>query len=74
MNKGNHKHSNNNCCCAEDDNCGCTYPENIAQYENLTNTDETVNKPAMKHKEAFVKDGSVCYCSPDDCDCKIEYK
>lgn len=71
MSKNNHKYSNyNNCCCAEDDNCGCTYPENISQFENA----ETVKKSTMKNKEPYIKDGSVCYCSPDDCDCKIEYK
>ena len=48
------------CECSEDDNCGCTYPNNMRHYEN---TKEIVTK--------IVKD-SVCICTPNECACSIE--
>ena len=63
---------NPRCCCSEDDNCGCTFPENMLEdnYDNLTHTEESV---IIKTKDRHIKKDTVCYCSPKNCDCKIDY-
>ena len=58
------------CRCAEDDNCGCTYPENITDSDDLTMSQKSFK---IKTEERFIVKDSVCYCSPKNCDCKIEY-
>ena len=60
------------CRCADDDNCGCTYPENVSEEntEEPTMSQETFK---IKTEEGFIAKDSVCYCTPKDCKCKIEY-
>ena len=65
---------NPQCRCAEDDNCGCTFPENIAAMcynEGNTCTHENFK---IKTHERFIQKDTVCYCTPKDCDCKIDYQ
>ena len=62
------------CVCAEDDNCGCTYPENVASVENDNHLETTQESYKIKTEERFIEKDSICYCTPHDCDCKIEYK
>lgn len=71
------KYTNNHgepCSCSEDDNCGCTYPENITSFENteeITRTQETFK---IKTPERFIAKDTVCYCDPKNCDCTITYE
>jgi len=60
------------CRCADDDNCGCTYPENIS---DPVSGDVEMSQESFKIKteERFIAKDSVCYCSPKNCNCKIEY-
>ncbi len=53
---------NNNCECREDDNCGCTYPNNIRDY-NKTKKAEYISR--------VIKD-TTCVCTPTECACSIE--
>ncbi|MBE6452565.1 MAG: hypothetical protein E7012_03645 [Alphaproteobacteria bacterium] len=53
------------CECREDDNCGCSFPNNINDFNRQI---------AVKNKETItriVKD-SVCACSPKECACSVE--
>lgn len=53
------------CECREDDNCGCTYPNNLSAFNCQT---------ANKNKETITKivKDSVCVCSPQECTCNVE--
>jgi len=64
---------NPRCCCSEDDNCGCTFPENMSAMpctDDITRTEESF---IIKTKDRHIEKDTVCYCSPADCDCKIDY-
>ena len=62
------------CYCSEDDNSGCTYPENVSSVDEHNPLEMTQESYKIKTEERFIEKDSVCYCSPKDCDCKIEYK
>ncbi|MBQ8464983.1 MAG: hypothetical protein IJ545_03130 [Alphaproteobacteria bacterium] len=66
--------NNPRCFCADDDNCGCTYPENLTSLENCDQQETTQESFKIKTEERFIEKDSICYCTPHDCDCKIEYK
>ena len=66
--------SDNRCECSEDDNCGCTYPENMKSYTLADNETRTEESYRIKTPERFIKKDTVCYCNPDDCDCTITYE
>ena len=64
---------NPRCCCSEDDNCGCTYPENTSSYTAEDDIEQTQESFKIKTEEGFIKKDTVCYCSPKNCRCTIEY-
>ena len=53
------------CECREDDNCGCTYPNNLSSFNCQT---AAKNKETITH---IVKD-SVCVCTSQECACNVE--
>lgn len=60
------------CFCSDDDNCGCTFPQNIESYCDAgTTTQENIK---IKTGEAFIEKDTVCYCTPKDCSCTIDYQ
>lgn len=65
---------NPRCFCADDDNCGCTFPENMTSLCNAEGNSCTQETFKIKTQERFIEKDTVCYCTPKDCDCKIEYK
>ena len=65
---------NPRCCCAEDDNCGCTFPENMSAMCYVEGNSCTQESFKIKTEERFIEKDTVCYCTPKDCDCKIDYK
>ncbi|MBE6445345.1 MAG: hypothetical protein E7019_04760 [Alphaproteobacteria bacterium] len=46
--------------CREDDNSGCTFPNNVQHYKDKKTT---INR--------VIKD-SVCICTPQECSCSVE--
>lgn len=68
------------CDCSEDDNCGCSFPNNIPHdfdihcpknQENSCNKTVTKEKVEIKTPNAHLKKDSICICSPQECDCTI---
>lgn len=53
------------CDCAEDDRCGCSYPNNA-------NCPLECVKPhaAAETQPDTLQPNTVCFCSPKDCDCR----
>ena len=62
------------CECAEDDNCGCTFPENVAAFNDTAGKTMTQESYNIKTEERFIKKDTVCYCDPKNCDCQISYE
>lgn len=53
------------CDCRDDSNCGCTYPNNISDYENMAQNTHT-----KVHHHPTLKKDTICYCTPQsECDC-----
>ncbi|MBE6448581.1 MAG: hypothetical protein E7018_04700 [Alphaproteobacteria bacterium] len=50
----------NNCECREDDNCGCSFPNNIRYFRNQSTNNTKITKD------------SICICSPTECSCTVE--
>ncbi len=54
------------CDCREDDNCGCSYPNNISSY----NCGGSNRKQDTSPRTAPATDKeTICTCSPSECDC-----
>lgn len=70
----------NKCDCSDDDNCGCTYPNNMphdfdrhCQPNQEQECVKTVSREKIEIKtpNAHYKKDSVCICSPRECDCSV---
>ncbi len=74
------------CDCREDDNCGCSFPNNIphnfdVKCSNSTCSDKSNNencsininkeKVEIQTPNIHIKKDSVCICSPEECECSI---
>ena len=66
--------TNHRCDCSEDDNCGCTYPENMKSYHLTEDETRTEESYKITTPERFIKKDTVCYCNPENCDCTITYE
>ena len=63
----------NRCECAEDDRCGCSYPNNV--MNNIECDDIKMNSSSVKIKtpKQTISYDSICYCGPEWCNCKAEH-
>lgn len=70
----------NKCDCSDDDNCGCSFPNNIPHdfdvhctenQENSCTKTVTKEKIEIKTENTHLKKDSVCICSPQECECVI---
>lgn len=65
------------CECSDDDNCGCSFPNNVSDYTcNCTPQDHCgcINGERLdiKDKGRHIKKDTVCFCSPEECSCTVE--
>ncbi len=64
------------CDCSETNTCGCTFPNNVSDYECLNCTEEqtTVSLESChsENETSYVQKDSVCFCNSKGCDCKVE--
>lgn len=58
-----------NCDCSDDNNCGCSFPNNMSDFDCNCLNKETVH---IDTPEVKVKKESVCFCSPEACSCTVE--
>ncbi len=62
----------NTCNCSEDDNCGCSFPNNIEDYCDCTAEDNCGCMELDEEKQIHIKKDSICICTEKECDCKVE--
>lgn len=62
----------NECDCDEDNNCGCTYPNNVEEYDCGCIQDEECKCILFDpHINQYYHDDSVCFCNiKGNCDCQ----
>ncbi len=65
-----------NCECREDDNCGCTFPNNMSNFscqcaieDECKNFDQEAKKKTLSPPEIHISENTVCHCSADNCEC-----
>ncbi len=75
----------NKCDCSDDDNCGCSFPNNMhhnfsshqtsieQQQEELHNT-ISKEKTEINTPNVHFKKEKICICNPKECECKIIHK
>ena len=61
----------NDCVCDEDNNCGCTYPNNVNESDCECTDDENCGCIRFDtHMHQYYHDDSICFCdTKGDCDC-----
>lgn len=68
----------NKCDCSDDDNCGCSFPNNMSHdfdhtqpANQIGNTSHTISheKIEIDTQHSHLEQDSICICSPDECDC-----
>lgn len=62
-----------NCDCDDDNNCGCTYPNNISNFLCLCpNKTPRQNQYPNKKADAYTRAETICTCNHKECDCTTE--
>jgi len=63
----------NRCECAEDDRCGCSYPNNVMNTIECNDIKMNASSINIKTPTQTISHDSVCYCGPEWCNCKAEH-
>ena len=61
------------CECAEDDRCGCSFPNNIKNHVDCDNLTLKKESNILEKGENEMPQDAICYCAPKACDCRIEH-